>query len=177
MSSRLGTLSIQLYRGARQLATRAACRPHVLFAPTMTRLPFSTYVYHDEKKRDDELLWKTYRDSFDESDWIEKGKDAKQNRNVVSFSMSTEELSQKSFSDAFDESDAIEKGKLARMALIAERVESITEKESPSFIMDMSREELSQKSFSDAFDESDAIEMGKRARMALIAERVESCNY
>lgn len=123
MTSRFGTLPIQLYRGARQLATRAACRPGVAFGPAMIRLPFSTYVHHRQKDRDDELLWKTYQDSFDESDFIEKGKDAKQNHKVVSFSMSTEELSQKSFSDAFDESDAIEKGKLARMALVAERVE------------------------------------------------------
>lgn len=94
------------------------------FGPTMIRLPFSTYVHHHHQKdRDDELLWKTYQDSFDDSDCIEKGKDAKQSHKVVSFSMSTEELSQKSFSEAFDESDAIEKGKLARMALVAERVE------------------------------------------------------
>lgn len=124
MSSRLGTLSIQLYRGTRQLATRAACRPDVAFGPAMIRLPFSTYV-HYQKDRDELLLWKTYRDSFDESDWIEKGKDSKMDHNVVSFSMSTEELSQKSFSDAFDESDAIETGKLARIALVAERVESM----------------------------------------------------
>lgn len=39
--------------------------------------------------------------------------------------MSREELTQKSFSNAYDDSDTIETGKRARMALVAERVESM----------------------------------------------------
>ena len=102
---------------------------------------------------------------------LKRRKDAKQNCNMVSFSTSTEELSQKSFSNVFlMKAMQSKKGKLTRMAVITEQVKSITEKESPSFIMDMPREELSQKSFSNALDERDAIKMGKCGRMALIAE-------
>jgi hypothetical protein len=160
MTSRLPS---QLYRGVRQLITWAACRPNaVALGPALKRFPFSTDARR-QTGRDDELLWKTFQDSFDESDSIEKGKDIKN----VSFFMDTEKSS---FNDAIKKRNE----RLARMALVAERVESICETKSSSFITDMSREELSQKSFSDDFDESDAIETGKLARIALVAERVES---
>ena len=172
MSSHLGTLSIQLYHGARQLATWVACCSHVLFAPMMTYLPFSMYVHHDEKKK---RQWAALEDLpgflwWKRLDW----KREKMPNRIVTWYHSLWALR-----NCLRNHSAIsfwwkrrnqKRGNLQGwQSLQNESKASLRKKVPPS------EEQSQRKSFSSAFDESNAIKMGKCGSMALIAERVESC--